>query len=152
MSGATIDTSTSETVLRANALAAADTYIDNFRKGPGKVALVGVAPGTEVNVKLKNHAFNFGTNIHGVSDTGLIDPNPTPGSTAAKYQQFVTENFNMVEGSNAGKWSINEGTRDSRQPGLARQNLRFRRGPRHAGADARHGLGHATADLGHESA
>ncbi len=42
--GATIDASTSETSLRANALAAADTYIDNFRKGPGKVGLVGVVP------------------------------------------------------------------------------------------------------------
>jgi GH35 family endo-1,4-beta-xylanase len=112
VSGATIDATNTETALRANALAAADTYIENFRKGPGKVALVGVAPGTEVNVKLKNHAFNFGTNIHGASDTNLINPNPTPDSTAAKYQQFVTDNFNMVEGSNAGKWSINEGTRD----------------------------------------
>lgn len=113
VSGATIDTSTSTTALRANALAAADTYIENFRQGPGEVTLVGVAPGTQVGIKLKNHAFNFGTNIHGVSDTGLIDPNPTPGTTAYKYQKFVTENFNMVEGSNAGKWSINEGTRDN---------------------------------------
>lgn len=110
--GATIDNSTGETELRANALAAADTYIDNFRKGPGKVGLVGVAPGTQVGVRLKNHAFNFGTNIHGFNDSGLINPNPTPGSTADKYQQFVTENFNMVEASNAGKWTANEGTRD----------------------------------------
>jgi GH35 family endo-1,4-beta-xylanase len=110
--GATIDTSTSDSALRANALAAADTYIDNFRKGPGKVALVGIAPGTQVGVKLKNHAFNFGTNIHGFGDSGLINPNPTPGSTADNYQQFVTENFNMVEGSNAGKWTANENSRD----------------------------------------
>ena len=31
-----------------NALAAADTYIENYRKGPANVALVGVAPGTQV--------------------------------------------------------------------------------------------------------
>ncbi len=112
VSGATIETSNSESVLRSSALAAADTYIDNFRKGPGKVALVGVAPGTQVGVKLKNHAFNFGTNIHGFNDSGLIDPNPTPGSTADKYQKFVTDNFNMVEASNAGKWTANENARD----------------------------------------
>jgi GH35 family endo-1,4-beta-xylanase len=111
--GATIDNSTGDTDLRAISLAAADTYIDNFRKGPGKVGLVGIAPGTQVGVKLKNHAFNFGTNIHGFGDSGLINPNPTPGSTADKYQQFVTANFNMVEGSNAGKWTANENTRDN---------------------------------------
>lgn len=113
VAGATLSTSTNATVLRDNALAAADTYIEHFRQGPGKVALVGVAPGTEVQVKLKSHAFNWGTNVHGVADTGLLNANPAPGSNAAKYQQFMTENFNMVEGSNAGKWSINEGTRDS---------------------------------------
>jgi GH35 family endo-1,4-beta-xylanase len=112
VSGATLSTVTSETALRASALAAADTYIEHFRQGPSKVALVGVAPGTEVRVKLKNHAFHWGTNIHGVADTGLLNANPAPGSNAAKYQEFVTSNFNMVEGSNAGKWSINEGSRD----------------------------------------
>ncbi|MGD9634113.1 MAG: endo-1,4-beta-xylanase [Pirellulales bacterium] len=112
VSGATLDTATDETALRASALAAADTYIDHYRQGPGKVALVGVAPGTQVQVKLTNHAFNWGTNIHGVADTGLLVANPIPGSNAAKYQEFVKQNFNMVEGSNAGKWSVNEGTRD----------------------------------------
>lgn len=126
VSGATLSTSTNGTVLRENALAAADTYIDNFRQGPGKVALVGVAPGTQVNVKLKSHAFNWGTNIHGVGDTGLLNANPAPGSNAEKYQQFVTENFNMVEGSNAGKWSVNEGTRDgSVTTGMAWQDKIF---------------------------
>lgn len=112
VSGATLSTATSGSALRATALAAADTYIEHYRQGAANVALVGVAPGTEVQVKLKNHAFNWGTNIHGVADTGLLNANPAPGSNAAKYQQFVTDNFNMVEGSNAGKWSINEGTRD----------------------------------------
>jgi GH35 family endo-1,4-beta-xylanase len=113
VTGATMLNSTDNNSLRANALAAADTYIDHFRQGPGKVALVGAAPGSEVHVKLKNPAFHWGTNIHGVSDTGLINPNPAPGSTAQKYQDFVIQNFNMVEGSNAGKWSVNEGSRDN---------------------------------------
>lgn len=112
VAGATMATTTDEIALRQSALAAADTYIDNFRKGPGKVALVGVAPGTSVDVRLKRHAFNFGTNIHGGSDTGLLNANPAPGSNAEKYQKFVLENFNMVVPSNGGKWSFNEGTRD----------------------------------------
>lgn len=124
VSGATLSTTSSSSGLRNNALAAADTYIEHFRQGPGKVALGGVAPGTQVAVKLTNHAFNWGTNIHGVGDTGLLDSNPAPGSDAANYQQFVTENFNMVEGSNAGKWSVNEGSRDSTS-GMAWQDKIF---------------------------
>jgi GH35 family endo-1,4-beta-xylanase len=125
VTGATIETSTSNSVLQTRALAASDTYIEHFRQGPGKVGLVGVAPGTEVQVKLKNHAFNFGTNIHGVSDTGLLNPNPAVGTNAYNYQKFVTENFNMVEASNAGKWSVNEGTRDNNTSGMAWQDKIF---------------------------
>ncbi|HEX6960953.1 MAG TPA: carbohydrate-binding domain-containing protein, partial [Lacipirellula sp.] len=42
----------------ANALAAANSYIENFRKGDARLTLVGVQPGAEVQVKLKDHAFN----------------------------------------------------------------------------------------------
>jgi GH35 family endo-1,4-beta-xylanase len=112
--GATIDTSTSDTVLRANALAAADTYIANFRKGTGKVALVGVAPGTQVGVKLKSHAFNFGTNVPGnsASDINNYLGTPTPGSQPANFQEFINSHFNMLVPSNYGKWSNTEGMQD----------------------------------------
>lgn len=96
----------------ALALAAADTYIDNFRKGPATLYLPGVAPGTSVQVKLTRHAFNFGANIHGSSDTGLLNPNPTPGTNAYNYQQFINTHFNAVVPSNAGKWDATEPTQD----------------------------------------
>jgi GH35 family endo-1,4-beta-xylanase len=105
------------TVLNAsnnsNALAAADTYVDKFRKGNVSIGLSGVAPGTPVDVRLKRHAFNFGTAIPNVfTDTYLID-NPPPGSTAAKFQQALADSrFNSLTPENAGKWASNEVTRD----------------------------------------
>ena len=49
----------------ANALAVADTYIQNFRRGDVKVALSGLSPGSTVDVRLKRHAFNFGAAVPG---------------------------------------------------------------------------------------
>src|SRR5439155_25607861 len=62
--GATISTVNTN----VNALAAADSYIANFRKGNATIALNGpgniaLLPGTQVNVDLKRHAFNFGTAV-----------------------------------------------------------------------------------------
>src|SRR4051794_10447622 len=66
ISGATSVSNTSnQTTNNANALGAADTYIANYRKGPADVNLVGVAPGTQVHVKLKQHDFRFGTQVGG---------------------------------------------------------------------------------------
>jgi GH35 family endo-1,4-beta-xylanase len=101
--GATIDTSTSDSALRANALAAADTYIEHFRQGPAKVGLVGVAPGTSVNVRLARHAFNWGANVNG-TNTALF--------SNAQYTDFFKSHFNIVVPSRAGKWNNNESTRD----------------------------------------
>jgi GH35 family endo-1,4-beta-xylanase len=109
VTGATVSIETSN----GDALAAADTYIANYRQGPARVAVVGVAPGTEVGVKLKRHEFNFGTTVpNSFTDTLLIN-NPTPGSDAANYQQALVDNrFNSLSAENGGKWSSNEGTRD----------------------------------------
>jgi endo-1,4-beta-xylanase len=97
----------------ANALAAANSYIENYRKGDARLALVGVEPAAEVQVKLKNHAFNFGTaGANPASGNNYWATNPTPGSTVDKYQQFVRSHFNMLVPENAGKWSGNESTRD----------------------------------------
>jgi GH35 family endo-1,4-beta-xylanase len=98
----------------ANALAAADTYVDKFRKGNVTIGLSGVAPGTPVGVSLRRHAFNFGTAIPNVfTDTYLID-NPPPGSDAANFQQKLADSrFNSLTPENAGKWASNEGTRDA---------------------------------------
>src|SRR4029077_19270965 len=63
VTGATISNSASN----ANALAASDTYIANYRKGNAKVDLsaLGVPAGTPVGVSLKRIAFNFGSAIPG---------------------------------------------------------------------------------------
>jgi GH35 family endo-1,4-beta-xylanase len=109
VAGATISNVNSN----ANALAAADTYTENFRKGAAKLALVGVAPGTQVHAKLKRHEFNFGTTVpNSFTDTLLVN-NPAPGSDAARFQQALVDNrFNSLSAENGAKWDANEGTRD----------------------------------------
>jgi GH35 family endo-1,4-beta-xylanase len=100
----------------ANALAAADTYIANGRKGVARVTLPGAAAGSVVQVRQVGHAFRFGTAVPGFSTASsvntLLRDSPTPGSTAANYQQRLLENFNSVTPSNAGKWASNESTRN----------------------------------------
>jgi GH35 family endo-1,4-beta-xylanase len=101
----------------ANALAAADNYIENCRKGQATVNLIigevgSVPEGTEVQVKLRRHAFNFGTEVYGLWDMPWAEPNPTPGSDNYNYQQFIDTHFNMILPGNAGKWAYNESTRD----------------------------------------
>ena len=95
----------------ANALAAANTYINNYRKGNVTVGLSGAAPGTQVQVRLQRHAFNFGTAVPGVS-TGNVNaylgPTSDPNSTAYKFQQALAESkFNALVPENAGKWASN---------------------------------------------
>jgi endo-1,4-beta-xylanase len=99
--------------------AAADTYIANYRQGPAAVTLLAAngAPmsGAQVHVKLRSHAFNFGTAVPGTSLTDPMDylaANPALGSTAYTYQQALKQNFNMVVPGNGGKWAYNEATRN----------------------------------------
>jgi GH35 family endo-1,4-beta-xylanase len=96
----------------SNALNAANTYIDNFRKGPAELTLLGVPSGTNVQVKLKRHDFNFGTVASGFTSFDHLGDNPTPGSAAYNYQQFVNGRFNSLVPSNAGKWTYNEPHQD----------------------------------------
>lgn len=115
VTGATIVNSNTS----ANALAASNTYIDNYRKGQVTVALQGATPGASVQVSLKNHAFNFGSAVAGANASTLMNANPTPGSTAHTYQQKLREHFNALVPENAGKWIENEFTQDSQwQPQL----------------------------------
>jgi GH35 family endo-1,4-beta-xylanase len=90
----------------ANALAAADTYIQHGRRGAARLELVGVAPGTEVGVRLTRHAFNWGANIYGTAST-----NPLPLANP-EFTQFFKDHFNMVVPSRGGKWNNNEAVRD----------------------------------------
>jgi GH35 family endo-1,4-beta-xylanase len=113
VAGATVSNTTNTTTNDASALAAADTYIANFRQGPAAVSLTGVASGTPVQVKMVRNAFNFGTYVQGVDNPQLFLAPVAPGdttSTAAHYQSFVNSHFNILVPSNMGKWAYNEAT------------------------------------------
>ena len=103
----------------ANAMAASNTYIDKYRKGNVTVNLQGATPGANVQVSLKNHAFNFGTAVAGSNLATIMDPNPAPGTDAFKYQEKLREHFNALVPENAGKWIENEFVQDAQwQPQL----------------------------------
>jgi GH35 family endo-1,4-beta-xylanase len=111
ISGATtVSNSTNTATNNANALSAADTYIQHFRRGSANVALVGLAAGTPVEVTMVRNAFNFGTMVQGFDANVFLAP-VSPGDTtsiAARYQQFVNKHFNILVPSNMGKWQPNE--------------------------------------------
>jgi GH35 family endo-1,4-beta-xylanase len=110
--GATVSNTASTTTNDANALAAADTYIANFRRGPAHIDLLGAAPGSPVEVRMTRNAFNVGTMVQGFDANVFLAP-LAPGdttSTAARYQNFVNTYFNILVPSNMGKWQPNENT------------------------------------------
>jgi hypothetical protein len=113
VTGATVSNTTNSTINNANAIASANTYINNFRKGNVSVALPGLSPGTNVEVSLKNHAFNFGTAVAGGNFSTIMNSNPSPGSDAYNYQEALKTHFNALVPENAGKWVENEWTQDS---------------------------------------
>ena len=109
VTGATVANSATN----ANALAAADTYIANYRKGAATVNLssLGLPAGTAVQVKLKNSAFSWGTAVPG-SDSGVASYLGSNGtSTQTNFQAKLLQNFNAIGGENAGKWNDTESTR-----------------------------------------
>lgn len=110
VSGATVSNISSN----ANALAAADSYVQNFRKGTVKVGLSGLAPGSTVSVSLKRHAFSFGTAVPGFSSTDVNNYLGSNGTTKQNnYQSRLNQNFNALVPENIGKWAYNEAGRDT---------------------------------------
>ncbi|HWP40280.1 MAG TPA: endo-1,4-beta-xylanase, partial [Tepidisphaeraceae bacterium] len=106
----------------ANAIAAANTYINNYRKGTATVSLTGpggipLLSGTLVNVDLRRHAFNFGTAVPGSSQSGVASFLSSSGQYYPNFHPRLIQNFNMVVPENAGKWANNEATRDAVQMG-----------------------------------
>lgn len=112
ISGATsVNNSNSTSSKNASALAAADSYVENFRKGDANLAISGAAPGSQVQVSLKRHAFNFGTAVGGTFVGG--GGNPFDVNTYLNnpnYSNFLRENFNSITPGNAGKWDSNAST------------------------------------------
>ncbi|MFQ3548641.1 MAG: endo-1,4-beta-xylanase [Armatimonadota bacterium] len=99
---------------------AADTYIEHYRKGDAIVNILDsqgnpVAGNVNVHIKLKRHAFNFGTEVYGCGGDFYpptwAKPNPPVGSDYYKYQEFIKNNFNMIVPGNAGKWAYHEAER-----------------------------------------
>jgi GH35 family endo-1,4-beta-xylanase len=114
ISGATAVSNTNNTTTNsANALAAADSYIENYRKGPAQLTVVGAEPGTMVHARLKRHDFRFGTAVGGTFVGG--GGNPFDVNTYLNnpnYSNYLRSHFNTVTQGNAGKWASNEATRD----------------------------------------
>lgn len=102
----------------ATALAAADTYIDNYRKGPAEVTLLNadgtpVAAGKQVKIRLRNHAFDWGTSMFGGywwhPQTWWMDnPDPVANPVEYKTQWFINNRFNMLVPDYGGKLMWNE--------------------------------------------
>ena len=115
VSGTTVSNTTSTTTNDANALAAADTYIANYRRGPATIALSGLAPGAQVQVKMVRNAFNVGTMVQGFDPNVFLAPvaQTDTTSTAYHYQSFVNSHFNILVPSNMGKWAYNEANPNS---------------------------------------
>jgi len=102
------------TATDALALAAADTYVDHFRKGQAVLTIMSAAQplaNAPVRIRLKRHAFNFGTAVAGVEGRGTSWVTGS-GTNDVNYRDFIISNFNAIVPENAGKWSYNERTRD----------------------------------------
>jgi endo-1,4-beta-xylanase len=85
----------------------AEARIEKLRKGDLAIRVVDKAGkpvvGAKVTVRMKRHAFNFGTAV-----TANILFNNTPDSK--KYREMIAEHFTMGTVENHLKWSVWEGT------------------------------------------
>jgi GH35 family endo-1,4-beta-xylanase len=102
--------------LNQTALDAANTYINNFRKGNATIHLVGAPAGSMVQVDMTRNAFNFGGTVSGTSTSdpvNMLISNPGPTTEAGQFQSFINQYFNTIVPSNAGKWASNEATQNN---------------------------------------
>ncbi len=125
VTGATVTNSATDQL----ALAAANTYIDNFRQGPATVQLLSAAPITSVKVDMTRNAFNFGGTVSGVTKGDSKDmlsvTNPAITTEAGQFQSFINQYFNTIVPSNGGKWSSNEPTQNSVNMQLVDEQLAY---------------------------
>jgi GH35 family endo-1,4-beta-xylanase len=77
-----------------DAMNAANTYINNYRKGTMNLSVLGVAPGTSIQLKETNAAFKWGTAVS--TSSNLADAN---------YAALLKKDFNSITPENDGKWS-----------------------------------------------
>lgn len=111
----------------AHALAAAASYIEHFRKGPAVVMLPNVSAGDQVQVKLRRHAFLFGTAVAGFENNQYLIKDAPSDSDAARYQTEIRRLFNAIVPGNAGKWEYNERERGVVTMGYIDEIIEFAR-------------------------
>ncbi|HEX3356818.1 MAG TPA: endo-1,4-beta-xylanase [Tepidisphaeraceae bacterium] len=98
------------------ALTAADTYINNFRKGNASVAVTGpggvpLLAGTQVGAHMVRIGFDFGSSIPGLSPSGVNAYLGNNGTTQQNfYQTILKKDFNTLVPDNMGKWQPDENT------------------------------------------
>jgi GH35 family endo-1,4-beta-xylanase len=116
ITGATVYDSSTASAATNNfyAVDAANTYINNFRRGDVSIGLSGLAPGTQVGVSMKRIGFNFGTAVGGTSTNSVNTylGSPTDGFRTT-FQQKLNQDFNAIVPGNAGKWGNDEPVRNS---------------------------------------
>jgi GH35 family endo-1,4-beta-xylanase len=106
-----------------HALSAANTYIDEFRRGRAALQLPLDLAGKRAQVRLERHAFGFGANIPR-ADNQLIPDGPL-SEDQERFQRLLLENFNWAVLSNGGKWAYQEPERDVVDMGYVDRFLEF---------------------------
>ena len=97
-------------------LAAADSYIQNYRQGPATISMSGpgnvpLLAGTAVAANLSRFNFVFVSAVAGSSPSGVNTYLGTTGTTQqTQYQAHLLQNFNTIVPENMGKWSSDEAT------------------------------------------
>ena len=98
----------SNTNSNANALAASDTFIANYRRGHATVKIPGLSGGKRVAVSLKRIAFDFGGGVN-IRDDGVDSQLSGDGTIRQRnYQQRLSQNFNTIVTAGPGYWCDNE--------------------------------------------
>jgi GH35 family endo-1,4-beta-xylanase len=109
-SNPTVNATLNNTASDANALSAANNYINNFRQGTAAIS-TGFHSGTSVQVSMLRNAFNFGGTVSGVtvgdSKDMLYAPNFAADPEEGQFQSFINSYFNTIVPSNGGKWASN---------------------------------------------
>lgn len=106
-----------------HALSAANTYIDEFRRGRAQLELPIDLVGKRAQVRLERHNFGFGANIPRANNQ-LIPDGPL-SADQERFQRLLLENFNWVVLSNGGKWAYQEAERDVVDMGYVDRFLDF---------------------------
>lgn len=85
-------------ISNSQALADADAYIQEHRRGPAHVRIVGLAPGTPAEIRQTRSAFHFGAAVH---EGYQLD--------SSAYATRFAQNFNTVVAGGPGYWSQTDG-------------------------------------------